>query len=74
MLDPTFRNHLKYGSKNTKMIPWKIQNEVMESLATFVRSNIKAEMSDYFVVVADKVTDRFSKSEVLLLCLRCYFP
>ena len=53
------------------MIPWKIQNEVIECLATFVRSNIKAEMSDYyFAVIADKVIDRFSNSEALLLCLR----
>ena len=27
-------------------------------------------MSDYFVVIADEVIDRFSNSEVLLLCLR----
>ena len=53
------------------MILWKIQNEVIKSLTTFVRSNIKAEISDYFVVVADKVTHQFSKSEVLLLSL-CY--
>ena len=42
----------------------------IECLATFVRSNIKAEMSDHFAVVAEKVTNRFSNSEVLLLCLR----
>ena len=45
MLDPTFRNHLKHGITNSKMILWKIQNEVIECLATFVGSNIKAEMS-----------------------------
>ena len=70
MLDPTFRIHLKHESKNSKIISWKIQNEVIECLATFVCSNIKAEMSVYFAVTADKVTDRFSNSEVLLLCLR----
>ena len=70
MLDPTFRNHLKHGRENSKMISWKFQNEVIKCLATFVRSNIKAEMSDYFAVIADEVTDRFSNSEVLLLCLR----
>ena len=48
----------------------KIQNEVIEYLATFVCSNIKAEMSNYFAVIADKVTDQFSNLEVLLLCLR----
>ena len=51
------------------MISWKIQNEVIECLATFVHSNIKAEMSDYFAVIADEVIDQFSNSEVLLLCL-----
>ena len=35
MLDLTFRNHWKYGSKNTKMILWMIQNNVIECLATF---------------------------------------
>ena len=70
MLDSTFRNHLKYGSKNSKMISWKILNQIIESLVTFVHSNIKAEMSDYFAVIAEEVTDRFFNSEVLLLCLR----
>ena len=71
MLDPKFRNHLKHGSKNSKMISWKIQNEAIqnECLATFLRSNIKAEMSDYFAVIADEVTDQLSDSVVLLLCL-----
>ena len=69
MLDPTSRNILKHGSKNSKMISWKIQNEVIECLATFVRSNITAEMSGYFAVIADEATDWFSNSEVLLLCL-----
>ena len=45
MFDPTFGNHIKHGSKNPKLISWKIQNEVIECLATFVRSNIKTEMS-----------------------------
>ena len=63
MLDPTFRNHLKHGSKNSKMISWKIQNEVIEYLATFAR------FSDHFAVI-DEVTDRFSNPEVLLLCLQ----
>ena len=70
MLDPTFRNHLKHGSKNLKMISWKIQNEVIEWSDTFVRPNIKAQLSDYFAVIADEVTDRFSNSELLLFCLR----
>ena len=47
----------------------KIQNEVIKCLATFVCSDIKAEMSNYFAVIADKVTDQFSNLEVLLLCL-----
>ena len=70
MLYPTFGNYLKHGSKNSKMISWKIQNDVNECLATFVRSNLKAEMSDYFAVIDDEVTDQFSDSEVILLCLR----
>ena len=71
MLDPKFRNHLKHGSKNSKMISQKIQNKAFqnECLATFVRSNIQAEMSDYFAVITDEVTDQLSDSEVLLLFL-----
>ena len=62
------KNSSKHGSKNSKMIS-KIQNEVIECLATFVCSNIKAEMSNYFVVIAEKVTDQFPNLEVLLLRL-----
>ena len=53
MLDLIFRNHLKHGDKNSKMIWWRIQNEVIECLATFFHSNIKAEMYDYFTIIAD---------------------
>ena len=38
-------------------------------LRHILRSNIKAEMSDYFAVIADEVTDQLSDSVVLLLCL-----
>ena len=36
----------------------------------FIWSKIKDEIPDYLVIIADKVTDRFSNIEILLLCLR----
>ena len=70
MLHSTFKNHLKHGSKNSKIIWWKIQNKIIECLVTFFRLKIEAEMSDHFALIVEKVTDSFSNSEVLLLGLR----
>ena len=70
VLDSTFRNHLKHGSKNSKIILWKIQNKIIECLVTFFRLKIEAEMFDHFALIVEKVTDSLSNSEVLLLGLR----
>ena len=56
MLNPTFTNHLKHGTKNSKMMLWKIKIEVIGCLATFRHSGIKSEMPDSFAVIAEKIT------------------
>ena len=40
-------------------------------MSEFVRSKIKDGIPDYYAIIADEVTDRFSNKEInLLLCLR----
>ena len=52
------------------MVSWQIQNDIIECLSEFVRSKIKDDIPDYYAIIADDVTDRFSKKEILLICLR----
>ena len=42
----------------------------MECLTEFVRSTINDEIPDYYAIIPDEVTVRFSNKEILLLCLR----
>ena len=69
-LGAVLMKHLEKGGKNAKMISWQIQNYVTECLSEFVRSKRKDEIPDYWAVIVDKVTGRFSDKEILLLCLR----
>ena len=52
------------------MVSWQTQNDIIECLLKFVRSKIKDDIPDYYVIIADEVTDRFSNKEILLLSLR----
>ena len=38
--------HLEKDAKNTKMVSWQMQNEIIECLSEFVRSKIKDEIPD----------------------------
>ena len=69
-LDAVLVEHLEKGAKNTKIVSWQIQSDIIECLSEFIRSKIKDEITDYYVVIADAVTDRLSHKEILLLCLR----
>ena len=53
------------------MYPAKIQNEIIACIVKFGRKKIKniVEKTKYFSIIGDKVTDRYSSKEVLLLCL-----
>ena len=62
--------HLEKGAKNTKTVPWQIQNDKIEFLSQFVRLKIEPGISDYYVIIIDQFTGRFSKKDSLLLCLR----
>ena len=61
--------HLQ-GAKNAKMVLWQIQNDIIECLSEFVRSKIKDWIPDYYAIIGDEVTDRFSNKEILPLSLR----
>ena len=69
ILDTVLLEHLEKGAKNAKMVSWQIQNDMIEYLSEFVPSKIKDEILDYYAIIADQVTDRFSNKEILLLCL-----
>ena len=53
-----------------KKTSWKIQNDIIACLAEFIRKRIKDDISEYYAIIADEVTDQFSNKEILLLCLR----
>ena len=61
--------HLEKAAKNAKMVSWQMQNDKIECLSKFVRSKIKDETPDYYVIITNEVTDRFRNKEILLLCL-----
>ena len=46
-----------------------MQNDKIECWSKFVRSKIKDEIPDYYVIITNEVTDRFCSKEILLLCL-----
>ena len=71
-IDPVLYDHLSNGPKNAQMSSWKIQNEVIVSIAEVVRRHIRyvLENSKFFSVIADEVTDRYANKEILLLCVR----
>ena len=52
-LDAVLMEHLEKGAKNTKMVSWQIQNDIIECLSEFVRSKLKDEIPDYYAIVAD---------------------
>ena len=45
-------------------------NDIIECLSEFVRPKMENEISNCYAIIADKVNDRFSNKEILLLCLR----
>ena len=69
-LDAVLIEHLEKGAKNAKIASWQIQKYIIECLSEFVLSKIKDEIPDYYSIIADEATDRFSNKEILLLCLR----
>ena len=54
-----------------KKTSWKIQNDIIACLAEFIRKRIKDDISEYYALIAEEVTDQFSNKKILPLCL-CY--
>ena len=69
-LDTVLMEHLEKCAKNTKAVPWQIQNDKIEFLSQLVRSKIEHGYPDYYVIIVDEFTGRFSNKVSLLLCLR----
>ena len=46
------------------MVSWQIQNDIIECLSELVWSKIKDEIPDYYAIIADEVTDRFSTKKI----------
>ena len=56
--------HLEKGSENANMVSWQTQNDIIECLSELVWSKIKNEIPDYYAIIADKFTDRFSTKKI----------
>ena len=71
-MDPILQDHLNNGKRNAKMVSWKIQNDIIASIAEFLRERIREQINSTkcYAVIADEVTDRHANKEILLVCLR----
>ena len=70
ILDIVLMEYLEKSAQNAKTVSWQIQNHIVECLSEFLRSKKKNEILDYYAIIADEITDRFSNKEILLLYLR----
>ena len=66
-IDLLLKDHLQHGPKSNQMKSWKIQNEIINCMADCVRKDIQD--FKHYTIVSDKVTDRYSNKEILLLCI-----
>ena len=70
--DPVVKEHLKNGQRNAKMLSWKTQNDIIANAALVIKNQIKDMIysEQFYAVIGDEVTERFTNKEVLLVCLR----
>ena len=71
-IDTILKGHTEQGSCHAKMVSWSIQNDFISCLREFVKDRIKQNISrsTYYAIIPDKVTERYSSMEELLICLR----
>ena len=62
-LNAVLIEQLKKCAKNAKMVSWQIRNDINESLSKFLRSKSKDGNPDYYTIISDVVTDRFSNEK-----------
>ena len=69
--DPIVKEHVKSGQRNTKMLSWKTQNDIIANAALVIKNQIKDMIysEQFYAVIGDEVTERFANKEVLLVCL-----
>ena len=58
--DDVLKVHLENSTESAKMVSQQIQNDIIKCLSESVWSKIKNEIPNYFAIIADEVTDRFS--------------
>ena len=71
-IDTILKGHTEQGSCHAKMVSWSIQNDFISCLREFVKDRIKQNISrsTHYAIIPDKVTERYSSMEELLICLR----
>lgn len=71
-VDPILNTHLEQGKKNQRYTSKTIQNEIIATIAHYLREKIMAPLKKvpYYSIIADEVTDPHGNQEILSLCLR----
>lgn len=70
--DDLLQNHLQNSRKNAKYTSKTIQNDMIDVIGMYIRSQLTESLSQddsVFTIIADETTD-VSNSEVLAVCLR----
>ena len=70
--DDILRSHFFKGPRSAQYISARIQNEIIDAIAEFVREKICGVLNENinFCITADQVTHEHANKEVLLVCLR----
>ena len=70
--DNELKNHLAYGTRNQKYTSKTTQNELINIVGEYLREEllVPLQISTYYSIMADEVTDNHANWEILSLCLR----
>ena len=71
--DEVLREHLESGKKNAQYTSKRIQNEVIDLVAEYIRKENPRSLlfdNNFFTIMADEVTDPHSNQDILSVCLR----
>jgi len=65
--DEALQKHLKYCHKNATYLSWKIQNELINICANFIRNillNESINQNKFYAVIADETSDIFGTTQL----------
>ena len=70
--DDLLSSHIQSAKRNASYTSKTIQNEVIQIVGNHIISKILGGLQGrgFYSIIADEVTDKFTKKEVLVLCLR----